>query len=159
MTHVRRTRIEITQDPQRGVYMISVAADMAGMHPQTLRAYESKGLIEPGRSAKGTRLYSQADVERLLRIQEMTVELGLNLAGVAQVLALEDRLEKARAKTEAMETRAHELEVEGARLEALRRELRAEIVPWQAGGLPARRVDVEPIKPERISVERAQSNQ
>lgn len=157
MSEIRRTRtrVEITQDPQRGVYMISVAADMAGMHPQTLRTYESKGLIEPRRSAKGTRLYSLSDVQRLLRIQEMTVEWGLNLAGVAQVLELEDRLEKARAKTEAMEARAHELEVEVARLEALRRELRAEIVPWQAGGLPARRVDVEPIKPDQISVERS----
>ena len=157
MSEIRRTRtrVEITQDPQRGVYMISVAADMAGMHPQTLRTYESKGLIEPRRSAKGTRLYSLSDVQRLLRIQEMTVEWGLNLAGVAQVLELEDRLGKARAKTEAMEARAHELEVEVARLEALRRELRAEIVPWQAGGLPARRVDVEPIKPDQISVERS----
>ena len=73
----------------RGVFMISVAAELAEMHPQTLRMYEARGLIEPQRSPKGTRLYSQADVERLRRIQEMTAELGLNLAGVERVLELE----------------------------------------------------------------------
>ncbi len=84
------TRIEVSFD--RGVFMISVAADLAGMHQHTLRMYESKGLIEPSRSPKGTRLYSHADVEKLRRIQEMTNELGLNLAGVERVLALEDQL-------------------------------------------------------------------
>jgi MerR family transcriptional regulator/heat shock protein HspR len=76
----RPTRIEVAID--RGVFMISVAAELAEMHPQTLRMYEARGLIEPSRSPKGTRLYSQADVERLRRIQQMTAELGLNLAGV-----------------------------------------------------------------------------
>ncbi len=75
--------------------MISVAAELAEMHPQTLRMYEARGLIEPSRSPKGTRLYSQADVERLRRIQQMTAELGLNLAGVERVLALEAELEAA----------------------------------------------------------------
>ena len=75
--------------------MISVAAELAEMHPQTLRMYEARGLIEPKRSPKGTRLYSQADVERLRRIQEMTTELGLNLAGVERVLELEEQLERA----------------------------------------------------------------
>jgi DNA-binding transcriptional MerR regulator len=75
--------------------MISVAAELAEMHPQTLRMYEPRGLIEPKRSPKGTRLYSQADVERLRRIQEMTTELGLNLAGVERVLELEEQLERA----------------------------------------------------------------
>ena len=74
------TRIEVSAD--RGVFMISVAAELADMHPQTLRMYEARGLIEPKRSPKGTRLYSYSDVERLRRIQEMTAELGLNLAGV-----------------------------------------------------------------------------
>ena len=74
----------------RGVFMISVAAELAEMHPQTLRMYEPRGLIEPQRSPKGTRLYSQADVERLRRIQEMTTELGMNLAGVERVFELED---------------------------------------------------------------------
>ena len=77
--------------------MISVAAELAEMHPQTLRMYEARGLIEPKRSPKGTRLYSQADVERLRRIQEMTTELGLNLAGVERVLELEEQLERASA--------------------------------------------------------------
>jgi len=156
MTEIRRTtRVSITQDPERGVFMISVAAELAEMHPQTLRAYETKGLIHPRRSSKGTRLYSQADVDRLLRIQEMTAELGLNLAGVAQVLELEDRLEQARCRAEEMEDRARELEVEVARLEALRRELRAEIVPYQRGGVVARQVDVQ--RPTRIVVERLPS--
>src|SRR5713226_2987201 len=74
------TRIEVQGD--RGVFMISVAAELAQMHPQTLRMYEARGLIEPHRSPKGTRLYSQEDVQRLRRIQEMTADLGLNLAGV-----------------------------------------------------------------------------
>ena len=72
----RRTRITARVDHDRGVFMISVAAELAEMHPQTLRMYEQRGLIEPKRSPKGTRLYSQADVERLRRIQEMTTEWG-----------------------------------------------------------------------------------
>jgi MerR family transcriptional regulator/heat shock protein HspR len=91
---VRRTRIEATIDDERGVYMISVAAELAEMHPQTLRVYEARGLIEPKRSPKNTRLYSQRDVERLRRIQQMTSELGLNLAGVEMVMALERRIEE-----------------------------------------------------------------
>ena len=71
----RRTTTRVTVDQERGVFMISVAAELAAMHPQTLRMYEARGLIEPKRSPKGTRLYSQADVERLRRIQEMTTEL------------------------------------------------------------------------------------
>ena len=82
MARRRTTRVEVSAD--RGVFMISVAAELAEMHPQTLRMYEARGLIEPQRSPKGTRLYSQDDVERLRRIQEMTTELGLNLAGVEQ---------------------------------------------------------------------------
>lgn len=91
---VRRTRIEASIDDERGVYMISVAAELADMHPQTLRVYEARGLIEPKRSPKNTRLYSQRDVERLRRIQQMTSEQGLNLAGVEIVLALERRIEE-----------------------------------------------------------------
>ena len=70
--------------------MISVAARLAGMHPQTLRVYEERGLIKPARSPKQTRLYSQRDVERLKRIQELTTESGMNLAGVERVLAMEE---------------------------------------------------------------------
>lgn len=127
-----QTRIEVASD--RGVFMISVAAELAGMHPQTLRMYESRGLIEPKRSAKGTRLYSHADVERLRRIQEMTVELGLNLAGVERVFELELLLEQTSRRVVALERRATELKAEVERLEALRRELRAEIVPYVRGG-------------------------
>ena len=87
----RRERIEVSIDSDQGVFMISVAAELAHMHPQTLRIYEARGLIQPKRSPKNTRLYSQRDVERLRRIQQMTAE-GLNLAGVERVLALERRL-------------------------------------------------------------------
>ena len=88
---MRTTRIEVSSD--RGVFMISVAAELAEMHPQTLRMYEARGLIEPKRSPKGTRLYSQQDVDRLRRIQEMTAELGMNLAGVERVFELEEKLD------------------------------------------------------------------
>src|SRR5512135_418969 len=127
-----RTRVEVSSD--RGVFMISVAAELADMHPQTLRMYEARGLIEPKRSPKGTRLYSQQDVERLRRIQEMTAELGMNLAGVERVFELEGELELMSRKVQALERRANELKAEVERLEALRRELRAEIVPYERGG-------------------------
>src|SRR3954449_10191631 len=91
-TRRRRTTIAVSED--RGVFMISVAAELAEMHPQTLRMYETRGLITPKRSPKGTRLYSQRDVEQLRRIQEMTAELGLNLAGVERVLELEEEIER-----------------------------------------------------------------
>jgi len=126
------TRIELTDD--RGVFMISVAAELAEMHPQTLRMYEQRGLIEPKRSPKGTRLYSHADVERLKRIQEMTAEMGMNLAGVERVFELEEQLHATTAKVRRLERRAAQLAAEVERLEALRRELRAEIVPYVRGG-------------------------
>lgn len=88
---VRRERLDVSIDSERGVFMISVAAELAHMHPQTLRIYEARGLIHPKRSPKNTRLYSQRDVQRLRRIQQLTTE-GLNLAGVERVLALERRL-------------------------------------------------------------------
>jgi MerR family transcriptional regulator/heat shock protein HspR len=137
---VRTTRIEVSSD--RGVFMISVAAELADMHPQTLRMYEQRGLIEPKRSAKGTRLYSHEDVERLRRIQQMTVELGMNLAGVERVFELEEQLERMRRRLAALERRAGELEGEVARLEELRAALRAEIVPYVRGGALVRRSDV-----------------
>lgn len=131
-------RIEVASD--KGVFMISVAAELAEMHPQTLRMYEARGLIEPKRSPKGTRLYSHSDVERLRRIQEMTAELGMNLAGVERVFELEQELEAATARVKALERRAEELKTEVERLEALRRELRAEIVPYVRGGALVRTV-------------------
>jgi MerR family transcriptional regulator/heat shock protein HspR len=133
-------RIEVASD--KGVFMISVAADLAGMHPQTLRMYESRGLIEPKRSPKGTRLYSHADVERLKRIQEMTADLGLNLAGVERVFELENLLDGMARKVHALERRATELKDEVERLEALRLQLRAEIVPYVRGGALVRRADL-----------------
>jgi MerR family transcriptional regulator/heat shock protein HspR len=114
--------------------MISVAAQLAHMHPQTLRMYESRGLIEPKRSPKGTRLYSQEDVERLRRIQEMTAELGLNLAGVERVLSLEQEIESMHARIEEIELQALRAQVRLAEeLEEVRRSFRAELVPYRAG--------------------------
>jgi len=123
-------RTTITVDTQRGVFMISVAAELAEMHPQTLRMYEARGLIEPQRSPKGTRLYSQEDVERLRRIQEMTCELGLNLAGVERVLELERQLELAQERLRQFEERSARMRAElEAEMEAVRRSFRAELVP------------------------------
>jgi MerR family transcriptional regulator/heat shock protein HspR len=107
-----RRRVKAMLDEERGVFMISVAAELAEMHPQTLRMYEARGLIAPKRSPKNTRLYSQRDVERLRRIQRMTSEGGLNLAGVETVLALEERVEKMRVELERVRQRAAVLEAE-----------------------------------------------
>jgi MerR family transcriptional regulator/heat shock protein HspR len=125
----RSTRIEVAID--RGVFMISVAAELAEMHPQTLRMYEARGLIEPSRSPKGTRLYSQADVERLRRIQQMTAELGLNLAGVERVLALEAEIGELNAQLAAKVVEADEARVElEAEMDRLRRSMSADIVRY-----------------------------
>jgi MerR family transcriptional regulator, heat shock protein HspR len=85
-------------------YMISVAADLVGMHPQTLRIYEQKGLVRPKRTAGNTRLYSESDIARLRLIQRLTTELGLNLAGVERVLHLEDELQRMRRRLERLQT-------------------------------------------------------
>ena len=87
----------------RPIYMISVAAELVGMHPQTLRMYETKGLVRPQRTPGGTRLYSEADIERLRVVQRLTTELGLNLAGVELVLRLEDELRRAHAQVERLQ--------------------------------------------------------
>jgi len=84
-------------------YMISVAAELVGMHPQTLRMYEQKGLVQPQRTAGNTRLYSEADLERLRLIQKLTTQLGLNLAGVEAVLGLEEQLQRMQARMERLE--------------------------------------------------------
>jgi MerR family transcriptional regulator/heat shock protein HspR len=124
----RRT---VTVASDRGVFMISVAAELAEMHPQTLRVYEARGLIEPQRSAKGTRLYSQEDVEQLKHIQGLTAELGLNLAGVERVLEMETQIEKLQAHIADLQSAAAAAEQElAARLEEVRREFRAELVPY-----------------------------
>jgi MerR family transcriptional regulator, heat shock protein HspR len=128
----RVTRVEVETD--RGVFMISVAAELADMHPQTLRMYESRGLVEPKRSPKGTRLYSQRDVEKLRRIHEMTAELGLNLAGVQRVLDLESEVHDMHTRIEELEVKALHAQVELAEeLEQVRRSFRAELVPFPGG--------------------------
>src|ERR1700730_11308009 len=128
------TRVEVETD--RGVFMISVAAQLARMHPQTLRVYEARGLIEPKRSPKGRRLDSQEDVERIRRIQEMTAELGLNLAGVERVLRLEQEIETMHAHIEEVELQALQAQVRLAEeLEEVRRSFRAELVPYRGGEL------------------------
>jgi len=143
MARRRETRIEVSSN--RGVFMISVAAELAEMHPQTLRTYEARGLIEPQRSPKGTRLYSQEDVEKLRRIQEMTAELGLNLAGVERVLSLETEIEQMHARIEELELQALHAQVELAeRLEELRRSYRAELVPYRGSKEIVRAADVRP---------------
>jgi MerR family transcriptional regulator/heat shock protein HspR len=120
-------------DQDRGVFMISVAAELAEMHPQTLRMYEARGLITPKRSPKNTRLYSQSDVERLRRIQQMTNEEGLNLAGVETVLSLERRLERMRSEMAKMRKRAAEMENRMTdELDRLRKSLGGELVPYGA---------------------------
>jgi MerR family transcriptional regulator, heat shock protein HspR len=119
----------------RGVYMISVAAELAGMHPQTLRIYETRGLITPKRSPKNTRLYSQEDVDRLRRIQELTSELGMNLAGVEKVFELEGEMARMRRRMRALEREARKVQQElQAELERVRRSLKAELVPYEPPG-------------------------
>jgi MerR family transcriptional regulator/heat shock protein HspR len=131
----RRTRTTVKVTSDRGVFMISVAAELADMHPQTLRMYEARGLISPQRSPKGTRLYSQEDVDRLRRIQEMTAQLGMNLAGVERVFELEDELARMSRRMEAMESEAARLrEQMEAEIERVRRSFRAEIVPYRPPG-------------------------
>jgi MerR family transcriptional regulator, heat shock protein HspR len=150
MARRRVTRIEVSAD--RGVFMISVAAELAEMHPQTLRMYEARGLIEPKRSPKGTRLYSQRDVDMLRRIQEMTSDLGLNLAGVERVLELEHQLERATRRLEDLEARSAQMREEMEReIESVRRSFRAELVPSRHS------TDLVPARPparRQIRVER-----
>lgn len=119
--------------PERPRYMISVAADLVGMHPQTLRMYEAKGLVRPGRTPGGTRLYSEADVERLRLVQRLTTELGLNLAGVQHVLRLQDELNKTRARMERLE---RELRAEIA---AVHRSYKRDVVLYRPAQHPASR--------------------
>jgi MerR family transcriptional regulator, heat shock protein HspR len=106
-------------------YMISVAAELVGMHPQTLRIYESKGLIRPKRTAGNTRLYSELDIERLRLIQQLTNELGLNLAGVEQVLQLQDEVQRMRRTLDRMEREMREA------INQVHRQYRRDLVPWK----------------------------
>jgi len=117
---------------ERPRYMISVAAEIVGMHPQTLRIYESKGLVQPKRTPGNTRLYSEADLERLRLIQRLTTELGLNLAGVDTVLRLEDELDRLRSRTERLERQMRE------KLRAVHRQYKREIVLYTDGASETR---------------------
>jgi len=113
--------------------MISVAAELVGMHPQTLRIYEARGLLRPGRTPGGTRLYSENDLERLRLIQRLTTELGLNLAGVEHVLRLEDELARIGERLRRVERAARE------EIERVHRSYRRELVLYQEPNLPAPR--------------------
>ncbi len=146
------TRVEVASD--HGVFMISVAAKLANMHPQTLRMYEARGLIEPQRSPKGTRLYSHQDVERLKLIGEMTADLGLNLAGVERVLDLEKQIAGMHARIEEIEMQALKAQVRLAEeLEEVRRSFRAElVVPYRGGVELVRAAEARP--PRRSSKNR-----
>ena len=131
-------------DPGRGVFMISVAAELAGMHPQTLRIYETRGLITPKRSTGNTRLYSQEDVERLRRIQELTTELGMNLAGVEKVFEMEHELDRLRERMARLQREAERAQQQlHEEIERVRKSFRRELVPYQPPGsalIPARDV-------------------
>ncbi len=126
----------------QGVYVISVAAQLAGMHPQTLREYERKGLVDPSRTAGNTRYYSDHDIELLREIHRLTQEEGLNLAGAALVMELRRRLDDAQARIRQLED-----QLEGARASAqravveTRRKYRHELVIYQPPAKPARRDD------------------
>jgi MerR family transcriptional regulator/heat shock protein HspR len=109
---------------ERPRYMISVAADLVGMHPQTLRIYESKGLVRPKRTPGGTRLYSELDLDRLRTIQRLTSEFGLNLAGVELVLELQEELRRAHAQLVRMERRLRE------EVDRVHKEYRRDLVPY-----------------------------
>jgi MerR family transcriptional regulator/heat shock protein HspR len=123
------------RDSSRGVYMISVAAELAGMHPQTLRIYETRGLIQPKRSPKNTRLYSEEDIERLRRIQELTSELGMNLAGVERVFELEEQIQRMERRMHNLERQANRIQQElEEEVERVRRSVKAELVPYEAPG-------------------------
>jgi len=141
-------------DPRRGVYMISVAAELAGMHPQTLRIYETRGLIAPKRSPKNTRLYSQEDVDRLRRIQELTSDLGMNLAGVERVFELEEEIERMGRRMRQLEKEADRVQQQLAEeLERVKKSFKRELVRYEPPGnalVPARQM-----KAVRVPVSRA----
>jgi MerR family transcriptional regulator/heat shock protein HspR len=121
----------VTDDRPR--YMISVAADLVGMHPQTLRIYEGKGLVRPKRTPGNTRLYSERDLERLRLIQRLTTELGLNLAGVEQVLALQDELQRMHARLDRLEREMRET------VDQVHRQYKRELVLYRPAQHPAQR--------------------
>jgi MerR family transcriptional regulator/heat shock protein HspR len=114
-------------------YTISVAAELVGMHQQTLRMYEARGLVRPQRTPGNTRRYSEADLDRLRLIQRLTTELGLNLAGVEHVIRLQDELAKARARAERLERQLR------AEIQEVHRSYRRELVLYRPSRHPATR--------------------
>ncbi len=114
-------------------YIISVAAELVGMHPQTLRIYEQKGLVRPKRTAGNTRLYSDADLDRLRTIQRLTTEFGLNLAGVEIVLRMEDQMQRMQARMDRLEREMRE------RIDEVHKQYRRDLVLWQPETQPVRR--------------------
>ena len=115
-------RAERSRDPRQAVFVISVAAELAGVHPQTLRIYERKGLVDPGRTNGGSRRYSEVDIERVRRIQDLTAA-GLNLEGVRRVIALEEEVRRLHAELEELGARAREA------IEETHRQYRRDLVP------------------------------
>lgn len=123
-------------DRRKPLFMISVASELADMHPQTLRMYERRGLVRPKRSLKQTRLYSMEDVERLRYIQQLTNELGLNLAGVERVLELEEQMESMRRELDRLQAQLEEAMMDATRqVEEIHRSYRRELIP-----LPGREI-------------------
>ena len=120
-------------ESERPRYMISVAAELVGMHPQTLRIYEQKGLVRPKRTAGNTRLYSELDIERLRVIQRLTTEIGLNLAGVEQVMHLQDELRKMRARLDRMEQEMRDA------IDSVHKQYRRDLVLYRPAQAPIRR--------------------
>ena len=114
-------------------YMIGVAAELLGMHPQTLRMYEQKGLVRPQRTSGNTRLYSEADLERLRLIQRLTTQLGLNLAGVEAVLDLEEQLQRMQARLERLEREMRDA------IQQVHKQYRRELVLYDPTRLPTPR--------------------
>ncbi len=118
---------------ERPRYMISVAAELVGMHPQTLRIYEQKGFVRPQRTQGNTRLYSDADVERLRAIQRLTTEIGLNLVGVERVLRLEDELVRMRRQLDRMEQEMRQA------IDQVHRQYRRDLILYRPPQPPDRR--------------------
>ncbi|MEJ7789979.1 MAG: MerR family transcriptional regulator [Thermoleophilaceae bacterium] len=135
--------------------MISVAAELAGMHPQTLRIYETRGLITPKRSAKNTRLYSREDVDRLQRISELTTELGMNLAGVQRVFELEQEVARMHRRIRGLEVHAERAQAElQDELDRVRSSFRKELVPYEPPGQALVPVDRRGERAVRIAISR-----
>ncbi len=138
-----KNREDRRRDREEAVYVISVAAQLADVHPQTLRMYERKGLLKPER-VKNRRRYSEADIERCRLIQELTRDMGINLAGVKMILDMQDRLNGLQREMDAARQALRDAQAEAERqLEELRRSFRNEIMPLPRGGglLPASQAD------------------